>query len=105
MEKIITEVELIEIIGHDNYVEFIHDVYNLIKKSDAYKSNDDAVFYIGATPLNDTSWFHYEATVNKIGLGDDFGFTRMLITDDLDFTLDRVNEAKKIINGEFFTIK
>ena len=40
-----------------------------------------------------------------MGLADDFGFTRMLITDDLDFTLDRVNEAKKFINGEFATIK
>lgn len=105
MEKTITQQELIEIIGNESYVQFAHDIYDLIKKSDAYKSNDDAVFYIGATPLDEKLWFHYEATINKMGLADDFGFTRMLITDDLDFTLDRVNEAKKFINGELATIK
>jgi hypothetical protein len=98
MEETITEKQFIEIVGKEAYLEFSNDIYNLIKKSDAYKDLDDAVFYIGATPLNDTIWFHYEATLNKLGLADDFGFTKMVITDDLDFTLDRINDAKREIN-------
>ena len=98
MEKTITEKQFIEIVGKEGYLEFSNDIYNLIKKSDAYKDLDDAVFYIGATPLNDTIWFHYEATLNKLGLADDFGFTKMVITNDLDFTLDRINDAKREIN-------
>lgn len=103
--KTITEKELIEIIGNDSYIQFAHDIYDLIKKSDAYKSNDKAVFYVGATPLDNNTWFNYEATLVKLPIGDDFGFTKMFITDNLDDTLDRINDAKKIINGEFTTIK
>ena len=98
MQETITEKQFIEIAGNESYLEFSNDIYNLIKKSDAYKELDDAVFYIGATPLNDTIWFHYEASLNKLGLADDFGFTKMVITDDLDFTLDRINDAKREIN-------
>jgi hypothetical protein len=98
MQETITQKQFIEIVGNESYLEFSKDIYNLIKKSDAYKELDDAVFYIGATPLNDTIWFHYEASLNKLGLADDFGFTKMVITDDLDFTLDRINDAKREIN-------
>lgn len=98
MEQSLTEKEFIEIIGEKSYINFSKQIYDLIKNSDAYKELDDAVFYIGATPLNDTIWFHYEATLNKIGIADDFGFTKMVITDDLDFTLDRINDAKREIN-------
>ena len=98
MEQSLTEKEFIEIIGEKSYINFSKQIYDLIKNSDAYKELDDAVFYIGATPLNDTIWFHYEATLNKIGMADDFGFTKMVVTDDLDFTLDRINDAKREIN-------
>lgn len=98
MEQSLTEKEFIEIIGEKSYINFSKQIYDLIKNSDAYKELDDAVFYIGATPLNYTIWFHYEATLNKIGIADDFGFTKMVITDDLDFTLDRINDAKREIN-------
>jgi len=98
MEKQLTEQEFIEWIGEDNYKSFAMNIYELIKKSDSYKDLDDAIFYIGAEPLDDTTWFHFEATIKKLPFGDDFGFTRMVITDDIDFILDRVNEAKKVLN-------
>lgn len=98
MEQSLTEKEFIEIIGEKSYINFSKEIYDIIKNSEAYKELDDAVFYIGATPLNETFWFHYEATLNKIGIADDFGFTKMVVTDDLDFTLDRINDAKREIN-------
>ena len=98
MEQSLTQEQFIEIVGEKSYINFSKQIYDLIKNSDAYKELDDAVFYIGATPLNDTIWFHYEASLNKIGMADDFGFTKMVVTDDLDFTLDRINDAKREIN-------
>ena len=98
MEQSLTQEQFIEIVGEKSYINFSKQIYDLIKNSDAYKELDDAIFYIGATPLNDTIWFHYEASLNKIGIADDFGFTKMVITDDLDFTLDRINDAKREIN-------
>ena len=105
MEQLITQDQFIEWVGNESYIKFSQDIYELIKKSEAYKSKDEAIFYIGATPLNDEIWFHYEATLKKLPIGDDFGFTKMLITDNLDVTLDKINDAKRIINGEFATIK
>ena len=98
MEKTLTEQEFIDWIGYDEYKTFAMNIYELIKKSDAYKSLDEAIFYIGAEPLDETTWFHFEATIKKFPFGDDFGFTRMVITDNIDFILDRVNEAKKELN-------
>ena len=98
MDQSLTQEQFIEIVGENSYINFSKQIYDLIKNSDAYKELDDAIFYIGATPLNDTIWFHYEASLNKIGIADDFGFTKMVITDDLDFTLDRINDAKREIN-------
>lgn len=98
MEQSLTQEQFIEIVGEKSYINFSKEIYDIIKNSDAYKELDDAVFYIGATPLNETIWFHYEATLNKIGMADDFGFTKMVVTDDLDFTLDRINDAKREIN-------
>ena len=92
MEKQLTEQEFIEWIGEDNYKSFAMNIYELIKKSDAYKDLDDAVFYIGAEPLDDKTWFHFEATIKKLPFGDDFGFTRMVITDDIDFILVLFND-------------
>lgn len=98
MEQSLTQEQFIEIVGEKSYINFSKEIYDIIKNSDAYKELDDAVFYIGATPLNETVWFHYEASLNKIGMADDFGFTKMVVTDDLDFTLDRINDAKREIN-------
>lgn len=98
MKQSLTQEQFIEIVGEKSYINFSKEIYDIIKSSDAYKELDDAVFYIGATPLNETVWFHYEATLNKIGIADDFGFTKMVVTDDLDFTLDRINDAKREIN-------
>jgi len=94
MEKTINETELISIIGNEAYFKFAGDIYKLLKESEAYKRQDDVVYYIGASPLNETTWFHYEASLFKKLEGDEFGFTRMIITDDLDMTLDRINYAK-----------
>ena len=98
MEKELTEQEFIDMIGENNYKSFAMNIYELIKKTEAYKDLDDAVFYIGAEPLDETTWFHFEATIKKLPFGDDFGFTRMVITDDFDFVLDRVNDAKRVLN-------
>lgn len=98
MQKELTEQEFIEMIGENNYKSFAMNIYELIKKTEAYKDLDDAVFYIGAEPLDETTWFHFEATIKKLSFGDDFGFTRMVITDDFDFVLDRVNDAKRVLN-------
>ena len=98
MQEEITEQQLIEWIGYDKYKSFAINIYELIKKSEAYKDLDDSVFYIGAEPLDDATWIHFEATIKKLSFGDDFGFTRMVITDDFDFILDRVNDAKKVLN-------
>lgn len=98
MQKELTEKEFIEMIGENNYKSFAMNIYELIKKTEAYKDLDDAVFYIGAEPLDETTWFHFEATIKKLPFGDDFGFTRMVITDDFDFVLDRVNDAKRVLN-------
>ena len=98
MQKELTEQEFIEMIGENNYKSFAMNIYELIKKTEAYKDLDDAVFYIGAEPLDETTWFHFEATIKKLPFGDDYGFTRMVITDDFDFVLDRVNDAKRVLN-------
>jgi hypothetical protein len=98
MQKELTEQEVIEMMGESNYKSFAMNIYELIKKTEAYKDIDDAVFYIGAEPLDETTWFHFEATIKKLPFGDDFGFTRMGITDDFDFVLDRVNDAKRVLN-------
>jgi hypothetical protein len=98
MQQELTEQEFIEWIGEDNYKSFAMNIYELIKKSEAYKDLDDAVFYIGAEPLDDTTWFHFEVSIKKLPFGDDFGFTRMVITDNFDFVLDRVNDAKRVLN-------
>jgi hypothetical protein len=98
MQKELTEKEFIEMIGENNYKSFAMNIYELIKKTEAYKDLDDAVFYIGAEPLDEATWFHFEATIKKLPFGDDFGFTRMVITDDFDFVLDRVNDAKRVLN-------
>ena len=98
MQKELTEQQVIEMMGESNYKSFSMNIYELIKKTQAYKDLDDAVFYIGAEPLDETTWFHFEATIKKLPFGDDFGFTRMVITDDFDFVLDRVNDAKRVLN-------
>lgn len=98
MQKELTEQEVIEMMGENNYKSFAMNIYELIKKTEAYKDLDDAVFYIGAEPLDETSWFHFEATIKKLPFGDDFGFTRIVITNDFDFVLDRVNDAKRVLN-------
>ncbi len=98
MQKELTEQEFIEMIGENNYKSFAMNIYELIKKTEAYKDLDDAVCYIGAEPLDEATWFHFEATIKKLPFGDDFGFTRMVITDDFDFVLDRVNDAKRVLN-------
>ena len=98
MKQELTEQEVIEMMGEPHYKSFAMNIYELIKKSEAYKDLDDAVFYIGAEPLDDATWFHFEATIKKLPFGDDFGFTRMVITDDFDFVLDRVNDAKRVLN-------
>ena len=98
MQKELTEQEFIKMIGENNYKSFAMNIYELIKKTEAYKDLDDAVFYIGAEPLDEATWFHFEATIKKLPFGDDFGFTRMVITDDFDFVLDRVNDAKRVLN-------
>ncbi len=98
MQQELTEQQFMEWIGHENYNSFAMNIYELIKKSDAYKDLDDVVFYIGAEPLDDANWLHFEASIKKLPFGDDFGFTRMVITDDFDFILDRVNDAKKVLN-------
>ena len=98
MQQELTEQQFMEWIGQENYNSFAVNIYELIKKSDAYKDLDDVIFYIGAEPLDDTTWFHFEATIKKMPFGDDFGFTRMVITDDFDFVLDRVNDAKKALD-------
>ena len=59
MEQSLTQEQFIEIVGEKSYINFSKQIYDLIKNSDAYKELDDAIFYIGATPLNDTIWFHY----------------------------------------------
>jgi hypothetical protein len=43
--------------------------------------------------------------LKKLPIGNDFGFTKMLITDNLDVTLDRVNDAKKVLKGGFINQK
>lgn len=98
MQKELTEQEVIEMMGESNYKSFAMNIYELIKKTEAYKDLDDAVFYIGAEPLDETTWFHFEATIKKLPFGDDFGFTRIVITNDFDFVLDRVNDAKRVLN-------
>lgn len=101
MKQSVTQEELIKCIGHESYLKFAKDVYNLIVESDSYKSNDEAIFYIGALPLNDEVWFEFEATLKKVSEGNDFGFTKMIITDDLDVILDRINDCKKVLKGKF----
>ena len=105
MEQSITQNQFIEWVGNEGYLKFCKDIYHLITESEAYKSNDEAIFYVGATPLNDEVWFHFEATLKKLPIGNDFGFTKMIITDNLDVTLDRVNDAKKVLKGGFINQK
>ncbi len=59
MEKTINEEEFIGIIGNEAYFQFVNDIYKLLKESEAYKREDEVVYYIGASPLNETMWFHY----------------------------------------------
>jgi len=52
MEQSLTQEQFIEIVGEKSYINFSKEIYDIIKSSDAYKELDDAIFYIGATPLN-----------------------------------------------------
>jgi len=97
MEKIINEEEFIGIIGNEAYFQFVNDIYKLLKESEAYKREDEVVYYIGASPLNETMWFHYEASLFKKDIGDEFGFTRMIITDDLEMTLYCTTYGKDVM--------
>jgi len=99
MQKTIKEEDFIEMIGYDSYINFVKTTYENIKNCEAYERNDDVIYTIGAMPLDNGEWFHYEASLFKTISGDDFGFTKMIITNDLDFTFDSINDAKHEIKS------
>jgi hypothetical protein len=98
----IKESELIELIGKDRYVEFVEDSYRNILNSDEYKDTKigECVYSVASVRMSNDKYFHCESSLIKNSNGDDFGFTRMFITDDVDFVLDRRIEIKEQIKND-----
>jgi hypothetical protein len=104
MKKELTESEVIDIIGLDEYQKFALQIYDLIKKNEEYnteifQSGKNTLFYLGFLQIGNNMNLHYEASLKRKTINfikaDDFGFERFTITNDIDYTLDRINEYKK----------
>ncbi len=92
------ENQLIEFIGVDGYNKIINDVYTQLKKSDQYNNeyllNNKQIYTIGTIDLSEGVWLHFEVSMyNQDGL-DNIGFTRVVLTDNVDFILDRIIDVK-----------
>ena len=104
MIKNLTEKELIDIVSENEYLRFVFETYETMKKSESYKSNrDEIIYYLGVSELSEKLNLHFEASIKKSKQGlmrvDDFGFEKLVITDEIDYSLDRINEAKKVMNS------
>lgn len=114
----VTEKEVMEILSPQGYEKLAKTVYEDLISTDAYKTSKDRyVYIISVFDLAETLGIkdkkillHTEGYVEKIivkgrNVADDFGFTRMVITDDMDFILDRYNEIKPEFNNSSVIVR
>lgn len=98
MENYMNEKQLIEAIGVDGYSKIMHDVYTQLRTSDQYKNeyvlNNKDIYTIGTIDLSEGVWLHFEVSMYKQNGLDNIGFTRVVLTDNVDFILDRIIDVK-----------
>lgn len=98
MENYMNEKQLIEAIGVDGYSKIMHDVYTQLRNSDQYKNeyvlNNKDIYTIGTIDLSEGVWLHFEVSMHKQNGLDNIGFTRVVLTDNVDFILDRIIDVK-----------
>ena len=105
MIKNLTEKELIDIVSENEYKRFAFETYQTMRNSDSYKQNKDEItYYLGVSKISEKLNLHFEATltkkrINNLIVADDFGFINLVITDEIDYSLDRFNLAKKTLNN------
>lgn len=109
MVKELTEQEFIFLISQEEYTRFAYQTYESIKKDVSYKSGEPIIYFVGVSKFNEIFNIHYEATLKRNKQGtkriDDFGFERIIITDEIDYSLDRINEVKEIGGDSFHFFK
>ena len=96
MTKELTEPEILKIMSYDSYQALAMDVYERMVSSEKFKDPEKVLIALEVFELSKKQFLHLEANLIKVAPGvNDFGFTRMVITDDIDFSLDRLNEVKR----------
>jgi hypothetical protein len=103
----LTEKEVLrDLLTPSEYQAFAMRVYKDLRSSKEYENNDPICFAIQTYQINDSCWLHIEASLKKARFNefgvDDFGFVRFVLSDEnlIDFTLDRYNEAKRLIDSD-----
>lgn len=98
MIKKLTEKEFIDIYSEQEYKRFAFETYKAMINSESYKSKDKIIYFMGVSKLSEKNNLHFEATLkrNKVNGIDvlDFGFINLVITDEIDYSLDRYNLIK-----------
>lgn len=93
MVKEITENELVEIVSEKQYYALIEAIFLQIEKSGEYKKVKNYIC-TGTMVLNQKMYLYAETTVFKKKCNGennsfDFRFTKIVITDEIDYILDR----------------
>ena len=98
----LTENEFIDFFSYKTYSKFKNDIIEAMQKVDGYKENK-IVFHLGFLELNESLRLHFEATLQKQNKSksqvDNFEFINLVITNEIDFCLDRFNEARQVLDN------
>jgi hypothetical protein len=96
----VTEKDITNQIGEDHWRAFINDVCIRIFSKEKIKSlkEGEEIYSIGIVELGHGFYLHFEIISRKAPNGSfDYGFTKLVMTDNIDSILDRVNRGKAVM--------
>jgi ribosome-associated toxin RatA of RatAB toxin-antitoxin module len=97
----LTEPELVEMISMEKYHAFARQTFDLIRETKEFKNQDPVCIHLQIIQLNNQNWLYAESTLKKYGNRLDFGFVKLILSDNeqvlTDYTLDRMNELRRAL--------
>jgi hypothetical protein len=101
MTRQISEAQLIDIVGLEDYIEFVAKLYDSIKDKN---KESEIVYGVSSVEVLDGNWMVYEYQLTRKGtIDDEFGLTKVFVTDDVDSVLDNINNVKSNLDNVVFT--
>jgi len=93
--------QLIDIVGLEDYIEFVAKLYDSIKDKN---KESEIVYGVSSVEVLDGNWMVYEYQLTRKGtIDDEFGLTKVFVTDDVDSVLDNINNVKSNLDNVVFT--